>query len=451
MRINISKVLCVLFVVLLALTFVSCGNSEVTGIPNKQQPNHPESVIVSDIDMELVTRGGIYQMQAVADGGCYEIYGHIDGHGKLFFYDFDTRVISYVSNQLIPTDDETNPGWISDLMGGITPVVADDSLYLFKLGALPVPAESHPGYEKHIIKMDFDGTNRKTISLSSWQEFNTGAIAFDGNYLYFVVNEYDSNTGFLKQYYLCRANFDSMQLEIVCELGAEDRYSLVDVYEDGLVFQRFSVVGTTTDEYNMEVPMLKSEIVLYSIVENKFKDTDIIWSNNSISCVFGSNSKIYFVEPKTPKLYAYDLATGTRSLLCEDLNVDSLAIDSIYITGGIFDNHVPFCISTIIEGKDGEVSRDIHYFYDIETGKVNTVSFAEIDGLEMTAMYIVGESENEFFLHLGGRYVRTTKTSQNGDSYTFDELIYDYAMIDKEDYWNSVPNFAFFEDHVHAQ
>ena len=52
---------------------------------------------------------------------------------------------------------------------------------------------------------------------------------------------------------------------------------------------------------------------------------------------------------------------------------------------------------------------------------------------------------------MGGRYVTTTKTSKSNDSYTFDELIYEYAMISKEDYWSSVPNFAPFEDFVHVQ
>ena len=39
---------------------------------------------------------------------------------------------------------------------------------------------------------------------------------------------------------------------------------------------------------------------------------------------------------------------------------------------------------------------------------------------------------------------------ENGGSYSFEEQIHEYAMISKEDYWNSVPNFELFEDNVHT-
>jgi hypothetical protein len=434
-------------IVFTILIFASCGNSRQSSQGNEQKSSESSQQIGDVIDMSLVTSGGVFQKQAITENGCYEIYSHVDGHGKLFFYDFENRTISFVTNQETPTDDETNPGWISDLMGGVTPVAAGDSLYLFKLGGLPLPSENFPGFEKYIIKMDFDGTNREKISLSSWQEFNTGGIAFDGKYLYFVVNEYYDGGEALEQYHLCRANFDNMQLEVICELGNEDTYSLVDVYDDGLVFQRFHAIGTTIDEYNMEVPLLESHVMLYSLVENKLVDADIPWKNGSLSCVFDSHSKIYYVEPDSPKLSFFDIKTGESTVVCENLNVDSLAMDAIYVGGSIIDNHIPFSITV----SDSEDFYYIRYFYDLDTGDIVKVSFDDTTGLEAGGMYIVGETEKEFFVCMGGRYVTTTKTSKSNDSYTFDELIYEYAMISKEDYWSSVPNFEPFEDFVHVR
>ncbi len=432
-------------VVLCILCTAGCAQQRQGGPAGAPGSDPEQGEPAASVAMSLVTEGGMFQMRASAENGCYELYGHIDGHAKLFFYDFDARQISYVSDQANPTDDEANPGWICDVMGGATPVAAGDSLYLFKRGALPVPAADHPGYETYIIKMDFDGTNRKNIPLSSWQEFDTGEVAFDGTYLYFIVDEYDSDTGLLSQIRLCRADFDAMQLETVCELDAEYGYTLVDVYRDGLVLQRFSAVGSMIDEYGMEVPSLRNELILYSLVDNCFYEPDIEWDNGSCSFAFGGDSLIYYAEPGSARLLSYDLETGETSAVCEELKADFSGTDAIYVHGPIFDNHIPFSVTS--DATDGGAGA---YYYDLDTGAIVQVEFDDVDGLESTNIYIVAETENEFFVSLGGRYVRSTKTSENGDSYTFDELIYEYAMIAKEDYWDSVPAFERFEDNVHA-
>ena len=435
------RVLCVLLCFLLATAFVSCAEQE------NDDPQHDSTV--KALDMSLVTHGGLFQMQAVSDAGCYEIYNHIDGHGKLFFYDFATNQISFVTNQPIPTDDETNPGWVSDTMGGVTPIFAGDSLYLFKRGALPLPTENHPGYESYIIKMTPDGTNRQRIYLSAWQEFGSGEIAFDGKHLYFLINEYNSETSLLEQCYLCRTDFESLQLEVLHELGTDSAYSLAAVYEEGLILQRFSEIGVTVDEYNMEVPLLENTAVLYSLHDDALTDTGITWENGTISYTFGTNAKMYYTLLDEQILRVYDLYSSESAVVCDTLNVDSLILNSVYIEGSIIDNHIPLYFSALIQSEQGTFLQDIPYYYDLETNSVVKVEFEDIAGIDEANTYIVGETEEVFFLCIGSRYVATTVTSQNGDTYTFDELILEYATIAKEDYWNSAANFMLFTDQVH--
>ena len=448
MKKRISKITLILAIAVIMIALCACGG----GTHSEAAYNAENSTDSPDnaVNMSIVTASGTMQQRELCRLGCYEIYKHIDGHGKLFFYDFEKRTISFVTDKEYAADDESNPGWIEDTLGGATPVVAGDSLYVFKLGSFAMPFDDFDGYETYLIKMDFDGKNRKEIHLGSLQEFDMGQVAFDGSYLYFIVDVHGTEPGVMENYLLCRANFDTMQLETLCELGTDNHYSLVSVYENGLVFQRFVAVGTEPNEYNSMSTVYKSEIVLYSLSDNRFVDTDLTWQNGSLSCVFDKKGNMYYLADGSTRLCVRDLDSGKTSVVCDDVNTDGLEVESAYIEGRIFDNHIPFYVSTVIN-KDGETQEEhFGYYYDLDTGKIGTVSFDKLDWLENTGIYIIDETESEFFVHLGYKYVSTTKQSENDSSYSFEEQIHEYAMISKEDYWNSVPNFELFEDNVHS-
>lgn len=59
---------------------------------------------------------------------------------------------------------------------------------------------------------------------------------------------------------------------------------------------------------------------------------------------------------------------------------------------------------------------------------------------------IIAENEEYFLVHNGFVPLRLSATGTDGSFYTFDASTPRYALIKKEDYWNSVPNYILFDD-----
>ena len=139
----------ILFLVLgFALVLCSCQKvpseiKESTQSENTQ--SSPSKVSSNDEytkgDLSIISsyNGIIASAYAGTEDGCYEIYYRSRGDGNIFYYDYATEQLVYLSNQTNSDHlDETDSSWLSSTAGGCYPIVGGDKLYLFKLNT--------PGY-----------------------------------------------------------------------------------------------------------------------------------------------------------------------------------------------------------------------------------------------------------------------------------------------------------------
>ena len=425
--------------------------------------------------MTMALRGGGPSggMVAGTGDGAYSLLPSTeDFSARILYYDYATRQLIYLSNQVIVTDVEDNPGWIEDVFGGAALMTANDKLYVVKYGKSPLPGIGYEGSPTCLLQMEPNAANRKTLTVppDSLLSYSTG-IAADGENLYLIFFDYDAAAMQISGRSLRRTCFGEDRLETLFTFDAGWDGIIAGVYPEGLVLRRAELPAEYADaRLADQMPHMQYAFQLYSLRENRLSDTGFSWKQDELSLAMEDNGTIYFVKSGETRLYARDLQTGkewvlTGNLLGEDPETpefpenledpaepedprnpeDPKAPENrpdaglkIWLTGEICDGCILFTAS------DGVHTR--YYAYDPETQKTLplTLSF-EHDGGELP-VFIEAESDEYFFVHTGYITVQRSAAGTDGTFYTFDLESFEYMLIEKEDYWNSLPNYLPFDD-----
>ena len=126
----------------------------------------------------------------------------------------------------------------------------------------------------------------------------------------------------------------------------------------------------------------------------------------------------------------------------ETLDIDIAGYNAnIAMVHQIYDDHI------LISLYDSESNQSMMCGYDISTGKLSPLDlwYKDSDGVEFMVT-ICSETQENFFVLCGAEYVEATEDLPDGSPYTFDAKMEKFGLISKTDFWNSVPNIAYFED-----
>lgn len=136
------------------------------------------------------------------------------------------------------------------------------------------------------------------------------------------------------------------------------------------------------------------------------------------------NGKVYFVAYKAQKIEYVDLDTKQKQTLC-DLPKNEV------ILNGICDNKLQYIYYT----KD-KTKVDKAYYIDLETKESKEFKLFDKNGY---LVEILAENKEYYFVRkgyeLGKEYTTWAGTKQQSIEKT------NYALIKKEDYWNSKPKY----------
>ena len=106
------------------------------------------------------------------------------------YYDYASRQLIHLSNQVLPTNDEENPGWIADIFGGAAPIAVNGKFYVLKYGKAPLPKIQYEGSPSILLEMEPNAANRKSLTLPSGMLFKSySGIAADGTFYTMDSNE----------------------------------------------------------------------------------------------------------------------------------------------------------------------------------------------------------------------------------------------------------------------
>ena len=347
----------------------------------------------------------------------------------------------YLSDQMVVTNDEENPGWLEDIFGGAVPLAVNGKLYVVKYGKSPIPNINYEGAPSFLLQMEPNAASRKklTVPQGCLLSYNTG-IAADGQNLYLLLLDYDANAMQITNTALCRTNFDENKLERLCQLGKEREGNIIGVYPEGLVLQRSWISSEYAgDDLQDQLPHLQYELQLYSLRENRLTDTGFAWTQGELSFT-ARQGIVYFVKSGGACLYAHNLQNGKEWIVTDNIfgEAQPTPAASVMLMGEIRDNHIMFSSST------GEHTR--YYSYNLTTQETLPLSLSFTHEGGEIPVFIQDETDQYFLVNGGMMNITRSATGLDGSLYTVDSSMTEYMLIKKEDYWNSVPNYIPFDD-----
>ena len=57
----------------------------------------------------------------------------------MLYYDYATLQLIYLSDQVVVTNNDENPGWIEDIFGGAVPLAVNEKLYIYRYAEITLP------------------------------------------------------------------------------------------------------------------------------------------------------------------------------------------------------------------------------------------------------------------------------------------------------------------------
>lgn len=185
---------------------------------------------------------------------------------------------------------------------------------------------------------------------------------------------------------------------------------------------------------------LKAESTLkaYSL-QKKSLETIFSWPEGS-NCGAIRNGCFYYFTYEDGTLYALDLTTKETVTLAQSLpNTGSM--DGIYFDD-IRDNRFVYLLVQPSDEPDKRVYEI--YGVDLASGSCSEVT---LHGGFETGEYlpIVWETENEFLVQYGREPQKVMLTAPDGSQYESETSTIQYALIQKDDFWQNKPNYRLVE------
>ena len=150
----------------------ACHGSNNGASPNATPAPAPGEAYGSEnspvLEMEMALSGaGIFGTEISGDqNGAYFILPNTEDYsGRLLYYDYAIRQLIYLSDQMVVTNDEENPGWLEDIFGGAVPLAVNGKLYVVKYGKSPIPNINYEGSPSFLLQMEPNAASRKKLTV----------------------------------------------------------------------------------------------------------------------------------------------------------------------------------------------------------------------------------------------------------------------------------------------
>lgn len=421
-----------------------------TGLINDFPQTVPESSLPSatpipapHLDLRMATDSSGFQFVAGNDHAGYYLLDMDNHTGQVICLDYESLQQTYWTNQLAPSFDENDPGWIGDTYGGARTIASGDNLYVFKYGKTPLKNVNPTGSPAQIHLMNYNGMSRKTISFDpNCPPLTRSGMATDNKELYLLTCRYDEN-GRKQTYEVCKTDFEAEKINVLATLDAmQNDTRLVGVYHDGLILQQHYIAAEGTKlPSEDQVEYYKYQLILFSLLDNTFHPINFSWVEGELTCVYG-DGLIYYIPAEENKLICYDV-TSEKIISSIDLTVDGSSISSrIYLSGEDYGDHLTGYIL-----NDNNESQLIGI--DKKSGEAKSINLTFEYNMGTVPMSIVCQTETQFLINSNIKETTSTITMPDGSPHTIYIPVFYYSLIDKNDYWASNPKLLNFEDHVY--
>ena len=439
---------CVVF--LISILLVSCGTFGADDLEPKEinsEPSHGSSAHLPDetrgLSLSIVkTPGMLFDNTIASSNGLYKLRTDHGGTSVLY-YDYSTMSLNYLSNQLIATTSDENPGWIPSDEGGTVPAINGDYLYVVTVGLRSVGGSG--GEPAKVFRMALDGSDRKDLTLpqSMLLNQNSGIVA-DENGIYLLMDTYDAEERAYGDFVLLYVNSKMEKAEEIARFPNNVfALNLYGAIGKELIFR----VARPQEGYeeasrNEQFMHLRYAYVSYDIETHSEKQL-IQYNQGEYSISYDYGNNLYYCKVGENDIHRIDITSKNDEIVLR-------ADDILSLTG----KETVRVYDSIIDDKIGVVTSvdepyEVHqYYYDLITGDLYEPDMVFYEDVVEHPVRIIAETFDRYVVINGYIYYTEIDTIDGMPAETTRIEKY-FSMIDKDDYWKNEPNYESFTDYVY--
>ena len=412
--------------------FTSCSNPPTSNLQNTTEAN-----------LYMVTNeyGLLGNNYASTDNGCYEIFSYSDFHANIIYTDYTNKCKLFLSSD--PATDPFSPNntsYLSDRYGMMVPVTTKEKLLVFHHNS-PSAIDWYGNKSlSSITSMDFNGENKNkfyTFAANEWMHTESG-IACDTNNIYFIESILSSE-GLTEDKKIVKINISSGEKEDIITLDNDDRWFIIGAFNDKLIIKKISVPNNDSPWYSQIKSQEYDIITLCTSTKQTKKIISYVQGSMDIVC---NKNYIYLLDADKQKISSLDISSGEEKDIFYIYNntINDVKYENITLRKDYFDDHI------LIEGVKPNNHID---FIAIDTNQKNATKLELYSNDKFCGIF--AENENYFYIQVGSIDYEIDIDSPDGNSYSSFASVLEMALIEKDDYWNNIPNYITIKDYVYKQ
>ena len=366
---------------------------------------------------------------AQTDSGFYDLVytkDVVSGAQNIVYTDFSARHRGYLSDG--DPQSETDASYIPVAFSGSQVLTDGDFLYVLCTGSLILQDSEGAAAQPRIYRMDLNGGHRTTVELPLGQQINRSSGVFsDGNSIVLMMDAEGADKAVHSE--LVRVDFSAKSITTLMDFSASDLDSanlfLVSAFGNHFVLSSTKFIGDGKVQ-NSAYVFDSAQGTLAPIAELAEDDNE----------VFYQHGNIYTIKTSQNALYQFHPADGQSELLIPEL-APSGSESSMQIS---YSAPYPYLAFSSGDSEDSAT-----YYWNCNTHEWKTSSLFD----RYAPVHIQGIWQDYFLVNLQDKTV-SYEDSLEGQSFTNQMTVSQYALISQEDYWNSTPNYIFFTDAVYG-
>ena len=384
------------------------------------------------------------------EAGAYRLAYRADGSSNITYIDYATCSEIYLCNRPNCThDNESCTSWLP--MDGISKDVfaAGDHLVILYHGSASDVDEFGPASMPHIDIANLDGSERKTlITLDAACEMNLPILS-DGNSLVFlttVVQQGDNSVSSTNQ--LVRIPFDGGKMQVLYDFSAnalqgngliDSPWFLLGADEKGFLVKNIAVsvrgepgqTGIVSESQLHIIYRLNAQngsMVMEELLNYPGGAYDEYLYDNTLYQLTLNETNV--------SLFRLDLTTGKKGLVADQLPIGSN--DTVHFVDA-YDGKL--LLDSYLESSDGLTITPVRVMVDPNTHEVKPCTLTYQEGEQERPVWIFAESKDAYLVVFQCEFYTEAVKGKLGDVRNVQRVRDVYGLIDKQDYWNSVPNY----------
>ena len=379
--------------------------------------------------------GPIFTGISGTKNGGYEIFAHTDATADIIYYDYQTLQKIYLSSSPNETHNENSTAYLDNVMGGAVALASEKCLYILKAGSNAIGGGTD--LAPYLLRMDLDGSNRERFDIPGQYELDVAsAVAADDTGLYIALHVIEDLKTDQSRYMIAKVDFDHKKLEELYRFDPWQSVRIVGTYSYGLILESVKNIKSGT--------AIQKETLLFNLNSNQAK-TIKEWKAGDVGVAYDRDA-MYLLKSDDLTLYRsalYPDSAGPEEKVidCTDLIPDTYT--GIALDRAVYDRHLIFQITSEQSGAEPlylSLALD-----GLETREMRLM--CKRNGEEQLAT-IMQETDTHFVVYYGEKAISYLDKGPGGEPYEMTQYVPSYRLIEKTAYWENIPDFMAFENHV---